>query len=246
VSGENHRSPRSTAALALHARRSRSRPCVRCLGPAEERISAFERELITSGRTFEFSDCAIGNIVFAGAYLAANRRFNDAVDDYCGLLGSAAGDDRERHRRRLTRISWRSIPTRGLLASEADIVDAKRQNRITDIYLSIRKPTGVDAKALATSASRGRDEVARVAPPARAHSIRRSSRRWPGADLIVYAAAHAATRQLFPSYLTEGLSDAIAGNLSALKLLITNIHGTPSSRRERRRHRRARGCTTCA
>src|SRR5262245_55747563 len=45
-------------------------------GPAEDRIAAFERELIASGRPFEFSDCAIGNIVFAGAYLSANRRFN--------------------------------------------------------------------------------------------------------------------------------------------------------------------------
>jgi 2-phospho-L-lactate transferase/gluconeogenesis factor (CofD/UPF0052 family) len=189
-------------------------------GPAEERISAFERELITSGRTFEFSDCAIGNIVFAGAYLAANRRFNDAVDDYCGLLGLPPGmieNVTDGANAYLVALD----PNAGLLASEADIVDAKRQNRITDIYLLDRKPTGVDATTLATLPPanvttwlESRRQRVRI-NPALVEKVAR-------ADLIVYAAGTQHS-SLFPSYLTEGLSDAIAGNLTALKLLITNI-----------------------
>jgi 2-phospho-L-lactate transferase/gluconeogenesis factor (CofD/UPF0052 family) len=189
-------------------------------GPAEERVSVFERELLTSGRTFEFSDCAIGNIVFAGAYLAANRRFNDAVDDYCGLLRLPPGiieNVTDGTNAYLVALD----PDAGLLASEADIVDAKRQNRITDIYLLDRKPTGEDARTLATL------------PPADVtkwlEARRRRVRMNPAlvekvarADLIVYAAGTQHS-SLFPSYLTEGLSDAIAANLSALKLLITNI-----------------------
>ena len=50
--------------------------------------------------------------------------------------------------------------------------------------------------------------------------------RWPRrvgkADLIVYAPGTQHS-SLFPSYLTPGLSTAIAANLSAIKLLITNI-----------------------
>ena len=42
------------------------------------------------------------------------------------------------------------------------------------------------------------------------------------ADLIIYAPGTQHS-SLFPSYLTPGLSTAIAGNLSAIKLLITNI-----------------------
>src|SRR4029079_5889447 len=42
------------------------------------------------------------------------------------------------------------------------------------------------------------------------------------ADLIVYSAGTQHS-SLFPSYLTKGLSELIAGNLTALKLLITNI-----------------------
>ena len=42
------------------------------------------------------------------------------------------------------------------------------------------------------------------------------------ADLIVYAPGTQHS-SLFPSYLTPGLSDAIAANLKAIKLLVTNI-----------------------
>src|SRR5205085_3809685 len=46
--------------------------------------------------------------------------------------------------------------------------------------------------------------------------------RLASADLIVYSPGTQHS-SLFPSYLTDGLSDAITRNLSALKLLITNI-----------------------
>src|SRR6185436_14050713 len=42
------------------------------------------------------------------------------------------------------------------------------------------------------------------------------------AQLIIYAPGTQHS-SLFPSYLTSGLSDAIAGNLEAVKLLVTNI-----------------------
>src|SRR3954466_10012429 len=60
-------------------------------GPARLRLNRFEEELAASGRSFDFADCAIGNVVFAGSFLLANRRFNDAVDDYCALLNLPRG-----------------------------------------------------------------------------------------------------------------------------------------------------------
>src|SRR5436190_19935317 len=35
-------------------------------GPLRARLDRFEQELVSAGRSFEFSDCAIGNVVFAG------------------------------------------------------------------------------------------------------------------------------------------------------------------------------------
>jgi 2-phospho-L-lactate transferase/gluconeogenesis factor (CofD/UPF0052 family) len=189
-------------------------------GPVADRIARFERELTEPGKSFEFADCAIGNIAFAGSFLLTGRDFNAAVDDYCSLLGLPPGliqnvsDGTNAH---LVALD----PDDRLLASEADIVDAKRQNRIKDIFLIDRRPSDEDVRALAT-----------MPPPEIARWLESHRRRVPmnpklierlaAADLIVFSPGTQHS-SLFPSYLTEGLSAAIAGNLSALKLLITNI-----------------------
>jgi 2-phospho-L-lactate transferase/gluconeogenesis factor (CofD/UPF0052 family) len=189
-------------------------------GPVRARLDGFEQELVATGRPFEFSDCAIGNVAFAGAFLLAGRRFNDAVDDYCALLNLPRGlienvtDGTDAY---LVALD----PDNRLLASEADIVDAKRQNRIKDIYLLDHRPTDAEAAALA-----GRDGAAIIAW-LESHQRRvminaRLVDKIGAADLIVYSAGTQHS-SLFPSYLTEGLSEALAGNLAALKLLITNI-----------------------
>jgi hypothetical protein len=108
-----------------------------------------------------------------------------------------------------------------LLASEADIVDAKRRNRIKDIFLIARR-LGADEA----------DEIARLAPAemtARLTALQREIpvnprllERIAAADIIVYSPGTQHS-SLFPSYLTRGLSAALAANLTAIKLLITNI-----------------------
>jgi 2-phospho-L-lactate transferase/gluconeogenesis factor (CofD/UPF0052 family) len=189
-------------------------------GAAGERVARFERELTTSGKTFDFSDCAIGNVVFAGAFLLANRHFNAAVDDYCALLKLPAGlieNVTDGTNAYLVALD----PGNRLLASEADIVDAKQQNRIRDIYLLEGRPSDADAASLASMPT---DEIGRWLD-ARSRRIPLNPRlrdRLAKADLIVYSPGTQHS-SLFPSYLTEGLSESIAGNLSALKLLITNI-----------------------
>src|SRR5262249_11476897 len=54
-------------------------------------LAHFEREFTESGRGFNFSDCSIGNLVFAGCYLAEQRDFNRSVAAYSALVG--LGDD---------------------------------------------------------------------------------------------------------------------------------------------------------
>ena len=51
----------------------------------------FRDEVRASGRAFSFSDCSLGNLVFAGAFLLADRDFNQAVDDYGAVLGLPPG-----------------------------------------------------------------------------------------------------------------------------------------------------------
>src|SRR5690606_10881571 len=173
----------------------------------QERLSRFAESLEGTDRPFRFADTSVGNLVFAGSYLVAGRRFNDAVDDYCALLGLPAGlienvtDGADAH--------LVAIDADGrLLGSEEAIVDAKRRNRIDDIFLlSARldddELAGLGAIDRAGLAARLGERSARVGlNPRLADAIAR-------ADLIVYAPGTQHS-SLFPSYLTPGLSEAIA------------------------------------
>jgi 2-phospho-L-lactate transferase/gluconeogenesis factor (CofD/UPF0052 family) len=185
-----------------------------------DRLRRFEEERRASARTFDFSDCSVGNLVFAGSFLHCGRRFNDAVDDYCALLGLPAGLIENVTDGTNAFLVAVDLDDR-LLASEADIVDAKRRNHIKNIYLLNRRVSNEEREPVA---ARGPGELQRwlEAHERRVPINRRLADRLKEADLIVYSPGTQHS-SLFPSYLTEGLSDAIAGNVLAVKLLITNI-----------------------
>jgi 2-phospho-L-lactate transferase/gluconeogenesis factor (CofD/UPF0052 family) len=184
-----------------------------------ERIEALRTELASS-KPFEFSDCAIGNLVFAGCYLLRGRRFNDAVDDYCALLGLPPGlieDVTDGTNAFLVALEV----DRGILVSEAEIVDAKQPNRIADVFLIDQPLAEADRVRLAGLT---RDQCVRWLED---HSKPlplnpRLRDRIAAANLIIYAPGTQHS-SLFPSYLTKDLSRAIASNLTAIKLLVTNI-----------------------
>jgi 2-phospho-L-lactate transferase/gluconeogenesis factor (CofD/UPF0052 family) len=184
-----------------------------------QRVDAFLAEMGRTGVPFDFSDCAVGNLVFAGCFLRVGRRFNDAVDDYGTLLGVPPG-----HLENVTdgtNAYLVAIDGHGaLLASEADIVSSRQGDQIREIYLvdralDARDPAvaGLDAEGL--RALLARYEARPAVNPRVLACISR-------ADLIIYAPGTQHS-SLFPSYLTPGVSEAIAGNLQAIKLLITNI-----------------------
>jgi 2-phospho-L-lactate transferase/gluconeogenesis factor (CofD/UPF0052 family) len=184
------------------------------------RLRAFEREYRDTGRPIDFRDASVGNFVFAGAFLTCGRNFNAAVDDYCALLGLPPGlienvtdgtnaflvalDDDDR-----------------LLGSEEEIVDAKRRNRVKEIFLIDRPVAGEERRSLSALAP---DALRRwlAERGVRPRVNRRLVGRLGDAQLIIYAPGTQHS-SLFPSYLTPGLSSAIAANLEAIKLLVTNI-----------------------
>jgi 2-phospho-L-lactate transferase/gluconeogenesis factor (CofD/UPF0052 family) len=170
--------------------------------------------------SLRFGGAAVGNFVFAGAFLEANRDFNAAVDDYCMLVGLAAG--------LIENVTdganafLVALDTDGrLLGSEEEIVDAKRHNRVSEIFL-VDRPLNPDERV--RLGGLGRDAIA-AALTAHAVTPRINSRlaaALASAHLIIYAPGTQHS-SLFPSYLTSGLSAAIAANLEAVKLLVTNI-----------------------
>jgi 2-phospho-L-lactate transferase/gluconeogenesis factor (CofD/UPF0052 family) len=199
-------------ALATLRSRAASYPAI------TNRIDAFAAELARTAKTFNFDDCSVGNVVFAGSFLLQGHRFNDAVDDYCGLLSLPAGlienvsDGINAH---LVAIGEDG----SVLGSEEEIVGAAGQNRIRDIFL-IDPPLSADDRRQIAGPDAAVALFARRAVQVGINP--RLVRKIAEADLIVYAPGTQHS-SLFPSYLTPGLSEAIARNLRAIKLLITNI-----------------------
>jgi 2-phospho-L-lactate transferase/gluconeogenesis factor (CofD/UPF0052 family) len=179
-------------------------------------ITAFDDERRRTGRRFAFADCAVGNIVFAGLYLLAGRDFNGAVRAYAALLGLADGlienvtDGTNAH---LAALDAEGV----LLGCEAAIVDARRRNRVRSIFLLDREPP----PDLAGRPRAAIDEwlAAHAATPQLNPRVLERVRH---AALIVFAPGTQHS-SLFPSYLTDGLGEAIAANQQALKLLVTNL-----------------------
>jgi 2-phospho-L-lactate transferase/gluconeogenesis factor (CofD/UPF0052 family) len=184
------------------------------------RLEAFIRGLTASERSFDFADCSVGNLVFAGSFLLSGRKFNAALDDYCGLLALPQGlieNVTDGTNAYLVAIGADDT----VLGSEEEIVGAAGANRIKDIYLIDRAVSDQDRALLAAG---GPDRA--VAWFESRHVVvglnTRLAARVAEADLIIYAPGTQHS-SLFPSYLTPGLSRAIASNLHAIKLLITNI-----------------------
>nr|MBA3949438.1 YvcK family protein [Acidobacteriota bacterium] len=176
------------------------------------RLGAFREEL--SRGAFRLADCAVGNVVFAGGFLLAGRDFNKAVDDYSALLGLPEGvieNVTNGENAFLVALDREGA----VLGTEEAIVDARRENRIEDIFL-IDRPLPAGDWTTERARAYFAEHAAAITLNARAAS------KVDAADLIVYAPGTQYS-SLFPSYLTPGLGRHIAGNLKALKLLITNL-----------------------
>lgn len=184
------------------------------------RLARFDAERAVTARAFDFHDCSIGNLVFAGSYLLQARAFNRAVDDYSALLGLEPGLIENVSDGTNALLVARDRRGR-LLASEADVVNGAAPNHIRDIYL-LAEPLTPDQIAQAAVMD---EEAMHAWLLAREHSIPMNARLAPRiaeADLIIYAPGTQHS-SLFPSYLTDGLSALIAANVRATKLLVTNL-----------------------
>ncbi len=184
------------------------------------RLRGFTEAFARANRPLNFSDASVGNFVFAGGFLACDRRFNAAVDDYCRLVGLPPGLI-ENVTDGVNGFLVALDDDGALLGSEEEIVDARRHNRIREIFLTAQPFSPSEHQAFMAIPV----EQRRAALQARALDPNMNARLGAAlqkADLIIYAPGTQHS-SLFPSYLTQGLGEAIAGNLDAVKLLVTNI-----------------------
>jgi 2-phospho-L-lactate transferase/gluconeogenesis factor (CofD/UPF0052 family) len=190
------------------------------------RIAEFSRAFLdyvrrrdAEGTRFDFNDCALGNILFAGCFLGSGRDFNRTVrafsefyDVEAALLNITSGEN----------LFLAAVKEDGaVLRGEADIVSAQKTDaRIAGLYLleepvyrtRVENNTAITAEELrALSAA---TPLPKINPDAAAAIA--------AADVIIYGPGTQHS-SLFPSYLTEGVGEAIAANAGADKIFIANI-----------------------
>jgi 2-phospho-L-lactate transferase/gluconeogenesis factor (CofD/UPF0052 family) len=172
------------------------------------------------GRQFNFTDCAIGNLLFAGCYLEAGEDFNRAVASFCEfhevapsvLLNVTMGEN-------LFLVAEKE--NGAVLLNEADIVAAQDTTKISSLYLlgeeTYRQKVapGVEPEGGWVRLFRAADVCPRMNPAAE-EALR-------AADVIIYGPGTQHS-SLFPSYMTRGVAEAITANKSADKIFVGNIH----------------------
>ncbi|MGW2160441.1 2-phospho-L-lactate transferase CofD family protein [Nonomuraea sp. NPDC001699] len=169
----------------------------------------------------DLADCALGNLVFAGAYLRLGEDFNAAVMACARTFGSPV---------RLLNVTGGenaflvALKQDGrVLADEADIVAPQDGGAITGLFL-LREPlTAADRAALAgRPAERVRELLARRSADVTPNP--EALRALAEADLVVFGPGTPHS-SLLPSYLTPGLAEAVSGSRAAARVFVVNVGG---------------------
>ena len=184
-----------------------------------EAFLAYFRAQEEAGNTFDFTDCALGNLLFAGCYLRERCDFNRTVAEFSrfhevapdALLNITLGEN-------FFLIAEKEDGS--VLLGEADIVAAQSPTKIVELYL-------IDEQIYRTRIEGAPEPVGGWLPLIR-HAAR-TPRLNPAAaeaiaqaDVIVYGPGTQHS-SLLPSYLTDDLGEVIAANHAADKIFIGNI-----------------------
>ena len=192
-------------------------------------IAAFLDGLAVSeqvlGEQLDLADCSIMNCLYAGAHLTFERNFEAAtryIDRLFKLKGTVLPTSIE------NKVLVALRENGEMLYCEADIVELRSNVRIERIYLMERAPERARFEALSTEQKRyyldHNQSFVEVSPGVR-HALSQ-------ADIIVYSAGTQHS-SLYPTYMSNGLAQAIAENKEACKVFVTNIgadYETPSYR----------------
>ena len=171
-------------------------------------------------RQFNFADCSLGNLLFAGAYIRCGGSFNRAASELADLFGSKA-----------TLINVTSGENRvlagckedgELLEREACIVSKQSRAKIVDIFLLGRKLTADEVARLSRLPLSEKREFLR-ALEAPVHISPEADQTIRNSDIILYGSGTQHS-SLLPSYKTIGLREAIIQSKARVKVLIVNIH----------------------
>lgn len=173
----------------------------------------------TRGNRFDFDDCALGNILFAGCYLDEERDFNRAIASFSSffeitgrILNVTRGENL---------FLMASTEDGDFIKGEAELVSREATSAIRELYLVDERLYRDEIEPASTLSREEFERLVRRA--ARVPEINPEAREAiEAADLIVYGPGTQHS-SLLPSYMTEGVGEAIAKNTGTDKVFIANI-----------------------
>ena len=190
-------------------------------GASSDRVRALLSRFFSHavGRNFDYRDCSLGNLVFAGAYLEKESDFNAAAAAVAELVGSRARllNIGEQQNRILVGLKQDGT----LLDSEAAIVGPQSASPITGLYLLERPLSADDVAQLAGSEHEAKEKflAARDRVPLLAKA---AAEALAGADIILYGPGTQHS-SLFPSYRIARA--ALSASPAPVKALVMNLEG---------------------
>ncbi len=218
---------RDDALAALHAFADGSRADLMGASFASAKVCfalrTFVREFLAAldsiehvnGERFAFADCSIMNCIYAGAFLVFKRNIEDAtlfIDKLFKLRGTVLPTSIEDKKLVALRENGQ------MLYSEAEIVELRSNVRVERIYLVDKLLNKTRFNALSMDEKRYYLERHQCYV-AVSQGVRLALQQ---ADIIIYSAGTQHS-SLYPTYLSAGLSEAIADNKAAFKVFVTNI-----------------------
>lgn len=170
-----------------------------------------------AGAEFDYRDCSLGNLVFAGAYLKHGENFNAAAAEVADLVGSRARLLNVAEQQNRVLVGLKQDGT--LLPTEAAIVGPQSPVPIRNLYLLEQPLTNQDMAALAVLDAAGMRDwlAARDSVPALSKA---AAAALASADIILYGPGTQHS-SLLPSYRIAG--QALAAAPAPVKALVMNL-----------------------
>jgi 2-phospho-L-lactate transferase/gluconeogenesis factor (CofD/UPF0052 family) len=182
-------------------------------------LAVLRRRLERHPCGLDLADCALGNLVFVGAYLRLGHNFNAAVRSCTRTFGSPARLVNVTNGENVYLVALKQDGR--ILPDEADIVAPQDAAAITDLFL-LREP--LTPRMQAEMEARPGEQTRQILTR-RSHRVSLSPEARDviqHADLIVYGPGTPHS-SLLPSYLTPGVAEAIAASRAPAKVFVVNI-----------------------
>jgi len=182
-------------------------------------MAEFFKYYRSSGKTFRFGDCSLGNLLFAGAYLHHDRDFNAATRHLSKLLCSQAQLINVSKGDNCTLVALKEDGQ--ILYRESEVVGPQSSNRIDTIFL-LRQPLTAEERESLEGLS-FQQKRARLHELEVKTEISEEAREALLSSHVIIYGPGTQFSSLMPSYKVFGLPEAVRKSQAVLKLMVANL-----------------------